>query len=162
MTKSFFFHGYFNCMLAAILLHLLEEFPRHFKHFRQFLCDFFFQVSESSRNALARIVLEDLNVFCNIGERKAAVVVAGLVEDCSRNDAEFLTATVVSRRPQPLHSAVFLSSVFLDSDSVTALQYPTFFIGPVPLTLGLDTGQIDWKNARCLVPDTSLSITLTP
>lgn len=36
-----------------------------------------------------------------------------------------------------------------------------FFNGPVPLTLGLDAGQIDWKNARCLVPDTSLSITLT-
>lgn len=37
-----------------------------------------------------------------------------------------------------------------------------FFIGPVPLTLGLDAGQIDWKNTRCLVPDTSLSITLAP
>lgn len=36
------------------------------------------------------------------------------------------------------------------------------FIGPVPLTLGLDAGQIDWKNAHCLIPDTSLSITLTP
>lgn len=34
------------------------------------------------------------------------------------------------------------------------------FIGPVPLTLGLDAGQIDWKNARFLVPDTSLSIAL--
>lgn len=39
---------------------------------------------------------------------------------------------------------------------------PFFFFGSVPLTLGLDAGQIDWKNIRCLVPDTSLSITLTP
>lgn len=54
-----------------------------------------------------------------------------------------------------------LSSVFLDWPSLLSAT-SRLFIGPVPLTLGLDAGQIDWKNARCLVPDTSLSITLAP
>lgn len=43
-----------------------------------------------------------------------------------------------------------LSSVYLDWLSLLSATSRPFI------------GQIDWKNARCLVPDTSLSITLAP
>lgn len=74
-----------------------------------------------------------------------------------------------SRRPSPEFSVLsystvqpFISIFGLGLTKSLLCNIQPFFIGPVPLTLGLDAGQIDWKNACCLVPAVSLFITLTP